>query len=879
MRSAIFTICSCNYFHYAVTLMKSLEAAGSDERRYVVLVDEHYDPSEFVHAAFDTVSVKALGIPRAGRFCFKYGLLELNTAVKPSCFEYFFKLGFDAVVYLDPDIFVYRPLARIWEHLFHNDAVLTPHITSPLVDGYKPDDLDILRAGTFNLGFIGLRRSPEASAFIDWWKGKLEDECIVAHDKGIFVDQRWCDLLPSLVERTVIDRGPDLNVAYWNLAHREISLKDGSPWVGNRPVVFFHFSGLVLGTSRIFSKYENRFELSGLPQAVSSLISVYESRLRTNGLDRYAGHPYGFAFFSDGRTKVPEILRIIYRTKPEVRSMMPEDPFDISHDPLFTKSLNAFVDRKSGSPVTLLCREVVLHRSDLFPNAPDFEADGGIAPASWFVGVSKLLDMDDKFVAPVSNALAKLPLTKSASLKIRLRQIAARIDEIGRLSSESCDRTAKSFPERVFLKAFGNVRRFLKQRTSESFRRKVKCRLFGARYARPVSGVRLGHCRQIQPQRQLGLNIVGYVCAESGVGEAARSSARSAFHSGIRTAIIDFRQECHSRMGEEKPKSTSDGIDNAITLLHINADQMMEQASLLADGFLSPGYNIGFWMWETTDFPDKWIPAFEHLDEVWVASTFCLETIGRKAPVPMVRIPLCVEPETPALLSRDELGLPRNGFLFLAMADFLSTPERKNPLGALEAFHRAFGASSEEVYLVLKVINSEHRPEIREVMDQWANADSRIILVDGYLDRLKLNALVNQCDCLVSLHRAEGFGLPIAEAMFMGKPAVATGWSANMDFMNPDNSLPVRYGLIPVNRESGPYAGNRGVWADPDVDHAAWQMQRLVSDESLVTRLGEAARKTIREGYSSAAIGRLQRERLEFIHKYLLPGCAYRVRG
>ena len=265
MKAAIFTICSCNYFHHAITLMESLAATGATENRFVILVDEHYDPSQFVHQAFQTVPVQELGIHEERRLFFKYTVLELNTAVKPFIFQFLFDRGFEQVVYLDPDIFVYQPLARIWNHLHCHDAVVTPHITSPLVDGYRPEDLDILRSGVFNLGLLGLRRSPDTRAFVAWWSDKLRDHCIVAPDRGIFVDQSWCDLIPAFVEHTVIDRGHDLNVAYWNLAHRRIILRNDVPFIGDTPIVFFHFSGLVVSQPPILSKHETRFAHLGSP--------------------------------------------------------------------------------------------------------------------------------------------------------------------------------------------------------------------------------------------------------------------------------------------------------------------------------------------------------------------------------------------------------------------------------------------------------------------------------------------------------------------------------------------------------------------------------------------------------------------------------------
>lgn len=374
---------------------------------------------------------------------------------------------------------------------------------------------------------------------------------------------------------------------------------------------------------------------------------------------------------------------------------------------------------------------------------------------------------------------------------------------------------------------------------------------------------------QMLRQAEFGINVIGYISGEFGLGEAARGTARAALASDIPIALVEVHAGSTDRRREETPGEISSQPRYPVNLIQINPPDMLLQAHVHPFLDQSKAYNIGVWFWETSDLPDQWLEAFQYLDEIWAPSTYCLDVFARKSPIPVVRIPVCVEPVPPDNLSREALGVPEKGFLFLSVADFFSSAERKNPLGAVEAFHRAFGLTNEQAYLVLKLNNTASRPDILENLNQSCKTDSRVILIDECMDRGKLNALINQCDCLISLHRSEGFGLPIAEAMYMGKPAIATGWSANMDFMTIDNSLPVRYQLIPVNQASGPYAGNNGVWADPDLDHAAVQMKRVVSDPSLARTLGQAAKRKIREDFSGSTVGRLMRERLSFIRNHV----------
>ncbi|MGO9121789.1 MAG: glycosyltransferase family 4 protein [Desulfomonilaceae bacterium] len=371
--------------------------------------------------------------------------------------------------------------------------------------------------------------------------------------------------------------------------------------------------------------------------------------------------------------------------------------------------------------------------------------------------------------------------------------------------------------------------------------------------------------------KDFGINIVGYMRSENGLGEAARGIARAAAHAGIHTALIDVSDCVLSRMAEDPPPAAASEARYDVNLIHVQPPEMITPLFALGNRLRSKAYNIGYWFWETTDFPDTWIPAFDMVHELWVASSFCLEVFSRKSPVPVIRIPLCVEPIPAATLSREHFRLPPTGFLFLSMCDFFSTPERKNPMGAIEAFQRAFASRSEGAYLVLKVSNSGHRPEMQRLLRRMVKDDPTIILIDGYLNRPKLNALISCCDCLVSLHRSEGFGLPMAEAMYFGRPSIATGWSGNRDFMTMDNSLLVRYSLIPVSAGKGPYADYEGFWADPDLDHAAHLMRKLAGDSSLAGELALAAQRTIRDDFSAAAVGELMRNRLAFIRKYLGP--------
>ena len=217
--TCVFTIAAKNYLSQVRTLLSSVSEHHPNVHTCLVLcnrVDGRFEPSA---EPFQTIAAKDLGIDRWPEFAFKYTCLELNTAVKPYAIdELFRKFGYERVIYLDPDIVVYRPLTELFDLLERHSVVLTPHLTDFLPDdGRQPDNVQILQAGANNLGFIALRRGKRAFELVDWWRRQLYDRCRVALAEGVFVDQKWMDLALSCVESSTLLRHPGYNAAYWNL--------------------------------------------------------------------------------------------------------------------------------------------------------------------------------------------------------------------------------------------------------------------------------------------------------------------------------------------------------------------------------------------------------------------------------------------------------------------------------------------------------------------------------------------------------------------------------------------------------------------------------------------------------------------------------------
>jgi len=294
----------------------------------------------------------------------------------------------------------------------------------------------------------------------------------------------------------------------------------------------------------------------------------------------------------------------------------------------------------------------------------------------------------------------------------------------------------------------------------------------------------------------------------------------------------------------------------------LNADEMRTAKHRYPEKFLDGRYNIGYWAWELAEFPDAWVPALAGLHEIWAPSRFVQQAIAAKAGCPVIWMPLAVEPEPAVKRNRSDLGLPENRFLFLFFFDFRSFVSRKNPGAVIRAFEGAFNRSDESVGLVIKTNGMEECPAAyREFLDETAARDPRIVTINRVMDSREIRALVKQCDCFVSLHRSEGFGRGLAEAMYMGKPVIATGYSGNLDFMNESNSFLVDYALVPVAATDYPH-GDGQLWADADVEMASAFMGAVAGDRGLARRVGASGAYYIRRFHSYRRVGARYRRRL-----------------
>jgi glycosyltransferase involved in cell wall biosynthesis len=793
MNAAVLTVVSKNYLPFARTLMRSVERHNPSYRRFVVLtdtVDGCFDPAS---EPFTTILSSDLPIHQNRWLFFKYSILELNTAIKPYAMEYLAEnYSVSRMIYLDADIKVYHSLDRLLDQLDSSDVLLTPHLLDPIDDGLVPAELDILRAGAYNLGFIAVRTTCNTLGFLRWWQSKLLDHCYVDFERGLFTDQRWMDLAPGMFSNVAIVRDPGYNVAYWNIKTRPVErAPDGAFTVAGGPLYFFHFSGLNVSSPNDLSKHQNRFQLPGL-RVVQELVLEYVRDVMAHGYAQARQWPYTYGRFQNG-VAIPDMLRRFVAECPDLMDRM-QDPFSCEAYSEYVKYWNRFVPDPTGSPssITRLAQVIYSKRPDLQVRAPEVFGRDLLWFLDWFVhNVQREYGVDETFIAPLAAHRNRL-----------IREATAGAAEVP-LPVTSTGRT------------------------------------FG-------------------PGSAVGLNIVGYLHAEMGVGEASRCAATAAMSAGLDVSLNNFAITL-SRQQDIRPVAVDNQFLYDVNLFNVNADQTRVLFEHLEERHYAGKYNIGHWVWELEEFPDCWQDAFHYYDEIWVPTAFCQDSVARKSPIPVIRIPYAIEVEVQRPMSRFELGLPPDKFMFLSFLDVLSVPKRKNMEGVVAAFLKS-GAARHGGHLVLKVNNGRLFPLVVEQLAKECSA-ADVTIINETWSRQKVNALIAGCDCLVSLHRSEGFGLPIAEAMYLGKPAIATAYSGNMDFTHNDTAMLVDYSLVAVGAGAEPYDPSSR-WAEPDTDKAAEWMDRVQRDGGFRARIAQSGQSYIRKHFCPTAVGGMMKARV-----------------
>ncbi len=350
------------------------------------------------------------------------------------------------------------------------------------------------------------------------------------------------------------------------------------------------------------------------------------------------------------------------------------------------------------------------------------------------------------------------------------------------------------------------------------------------------------------------LLVCGFLSSVVGLGWSARGLLRAAARAGLDALPIDISSGFHARdLPGADVSPFKSNAEPATLLLNCNPHQFAYVLGLLPRSLSDRKYIIAHCAWELEKLPQDWLSALEFVDEVWVPSEFVLNAFAISGcPRPVRVIPYQLDRPCDFAVPRSRFGLPDAKFIICSSFSVNSGFDRKNPEGCIESFRRAF-APEEPAMLIVKVsagkLNSRQQARLFSAMQ----GDSRIIIDERLLSDRDMYSFLGCCDAILSLHRSEGFGLVPAQAMLLGKPVIATGWSGNMDYMNAHNAELVAYQLVPVSDGDKIYDVPGARWAEPDLNAAAAALRRCFASEDHCARLGTKAREDMEEFFAKAS--------------------------
>lgn len=694
-----------------------------------------------------------------------YEPLVLATIARPFLLQKLFDRGAEVIFYFDPEILVLSDLAEAALLTHQVGITLAPIARHPTADDrHQTTELEGIWSGTYDLGFIGLRR--DRSPLLGMWAEQMVAEYDIMPHSGTLVGQRWFDALATMCPAAVLPV-PRFDAAYWNLGEDDLELFGNQFRISGEAIRFFHFRGFdpfrdYILTSNTYPG--DRVSLADRP-ILRALCNHYKELLFTQGYtDPFEEAPeYSFATLPSGIPFDERFQRVFREWQKEEDSSPSLDPFSKAGERDFLADV---AKPGPGTSLPMWVAEEYRHRSDLqavYPDAKGKDRRGLLEWARAEVGYGRLHPL----LAPAEDSM----------------DVA---DEV------------------TWAKA---------------------------------ADLRPGIC------------LAGYLRAELGLGQQARLLLDTIKRADIPWGSYVFRV---TQSRQKQPFDEAPATDFNTNVISVNADQIEHFMKEVGEEFLEDRYNIGFWAWELMDFPEQFWDAFKYVDEIWAVSDFTRAAFAAVTDKPVYTFPNpIVKPKVPAdAFDRSRFNLP-DGYLYLFVFDFFSEIERKNPLGLITAFSDAFSEGDEPI-LVIKAVNGDIRYNDLERLKVAAAGRSDVIVIDEYLDAEDNAALMAACDCYVSLHRAEGFGLTLGEAMALGKPTIGTGFSGNLQFMTEENSFLVPWtpGRVPKGCATYP-AGGR--WAEPDLVEAARIIRHVYEDPEDAARRAALGQKTVTEFHGLAS--------------------------
>jgi glycosyltransferase involved in cell wall biosynthesis len=775
---------------------------------------------------------------------------DLIALLLPRVLKSYSARGIGPLLHLPPTAWVLGDLAPVPTALETRSVLLVPRMTADVPnDGLLPAREQMELAGRMSDTIVGVDGTAGADGFLTWWTGRLEQTLGSLDGRSVGArpeDRPWLarllELAPARFATGVLE-DPGCNLSMWNLhLHSLQSTHEGTLVDGRWPLRWLDLPGFRPDRPHQLGAGASRVRISRSP-ALRELCLAYAGELER------AGWSAGDRRHDIGRRLAEGLVYDDALDALRMRAEALGERYDDLFDP-DGGDARAFVSWLEGPAPAggeygvnrYVYYRVARERSDVVRAYPDLDGLDGPEYVEWcWVFGREEVSIPDRFMPPQPGSTAVRPHTAATGRSPRTSGPSA--------SEPAEDATAE---------------------TAESA-------------LTPAASEPDSRTPAEQNGAQPAVRVTGYLSHTLGLGAAGRGYAQALEAAGVAvsTASVPLHhlelplelQDGYGRHGFEDV--VHDGVHHGFEIVAVNADELPSFVGRLGEDYFQ-GPRIGIWGWETDTIPVRWQRAFALVQEVWVYSRFMAGNIGAVAPVPTIALPPPVQPP-PEPATPLRLDVPDDGFLFLFVFDYLSTIQRKNPVGLIEAFKRAF-APGEGPRLLLKTINGPLRPLAEEEVLWAAHGRPDIHVLDRSLSGEQLNGLMAGCDCYVSLHRSEGFGLTMAEAMAIGKPVIGTGYSGNLDFMNAENSYLVEYELGRVGPDCEIYPPE-GTWAQPSVEHAAESMRRVVERPEEAAAIGARAREDIARELSAQTTGKAMRRRLEELDTASLSTCEARSDG
>jgi glycosyltransferase involved in cell wall biosynthesis len=820
----------------ATVLAQSFKSHHSEDFYIFILDDDDYKLQDLENI-YSIIRWHDLGIDgnEIAKMRMLYDVMEFATAIKPFVIEYLIKNGYSAVLYFDPDIEIFESIGEIFESVNSGKIFLTPHITYPMaIDEKSPGEYDFLISGIYNLGFIGVPKI--RLDFLNFWKDRLRRHCISDISNALFVDQRWIDFVPGMYD-THISRYPGYNVAYWNINQRDITLQNNKYFVNGQSLKFFHFSGFNPLKPYILSKYQTLKPRKPVVKnpPINMLCQNYAKSLINSGFIELSKTPYEYNLTPSG-IKLTQPIRRLYREylldseDPEKQFEEPPNPFIDSESkfiewlnspaPTFGQISSSSVD--SDENVARSVRKYIIHILK--------RADGISRQIKQYAKGRNIRDMVKVELTDVSFEGLNPTIYQRELWKLRTDLQSAfpspceanRVDFLKWVKNHG---TKEGVPNELSLGTDIKSNFFSYDKKQDSFITLSK-----------------SFWRET-PIRQPGINLIGNLTSESSTGKSARTLLETIKLSGLDYCVFDNKSTVF-RKSVKLDDWGSDLSNYKTNIMVLNADMIVSYVEALGPSCFKNHRTITLSAWELENMPMHLAKNFDLVDEVWSNSNFTKETIQKVTDREVYSFSLPVSvPILDDSYSRDMFDIPKDKFVFLFCFDFLSELERKNPLGLIEAYTKAF-REDEDSILVLKSVNSSFVKKKASLVFEEVLQRKDIILIDQYFSDNQVSGIINDSNAYISMHRAEGFGLTMAESMILGKPTIATGYSGNLDFMNNDNSFLIPYKKVLIPDTAAPYKGC-GYWADPIIDDAVDLMREVKSMSSMVEEKSKKGQKDV----------------------------------